>query len=159
MSDQADTNEMLVTLTADIVAAHVSNNSVAISDLSLLINNVHAALTGLGSAPVIEEKLVPAVSIRSSVKPDFITCLEDGKKLKMLRRHLMTHYGMTPDDYRTKWGLPADYPMVAPDYAAKRKELAVRIDRTAAAALGVPASRVFKTREVFSPSTPWPTPV
>ena len=127
MSDQADTNEMLVTLTADIVAAHVSNNSVAISDLSLLINNVHAALTGLGTAPVVEEKLVPAVSIRTSVKPDFITCLEDGKKLKMLRRHLMTHYGMTPDDYRTKWGLPADYPMVAPNYAERRRALAKEI--------------------------------
>ena len=127
MSDQADTNEMLVTLTADIVAAHVSNNSVAISDLSLLINNVHAALSGLGSEPVVEEKLVPAVSIRTSVKPDFITCLEDGKKLKMLRRHLMTHYGMTPDDYRAKWGLPADYPMVAPNYAEKRRALAKEI--------------------------------
>ena len=127
MSDQADTNEMLVTLTADIVAAHVSNNSVAISDLSILINNVHAALSGLGSEPVVEEKLVPAVSIRTSVKPDYIVCLEDGKKLKMLRRHLMTHYGMTPDDYRAKWGLPADYPMVAPNYAEKRRSLAKEI--------------------------------
>ena len=127
MSDLTDTNEMLVTLTADIVAAHVSNNSVAISDLSLLINNVHAALSGLGGTPVIEEKPVPAVSIRASVKPDFIVCLEDGKKLKMLRRHLMTHYGMTPDDYRTKWGLPADYPMVAPNYAEKRRALAKEI--------------------------------
>lgn len=127
MPDQADTNDMLVTLTADIVAAHVSNNSVAISDLSLLINNVHAALTGLGSTPVVEEKLVPAVSVRASVKPDFIICLEDGKKLKMLRRHLMTHYGMTPDDYRTKWGLPADYPMVAPNYAEQRRTLAKSI--------------------------------
>src|SRR3546814_8071234 len=105
---------MLVTLTADIVAAHVSNNSVAISDLSLLIGNVHAALSGLGNQPAPEEKLVPAVSIRTSVKPDYIVCLEDGRKLKMLRRHLMTRYGMTPDDYRAKWGVPADYPMVAP---------------------------------------------
>ncbi|MGQ3101738.1 MAG: transcriptional regulator [Alphaproteobacteria bacterium HGW-Alphaproteobacteria-17] len=127
MSDPNDTSEMLVTLTADIVAAHVSNNSVAISDLSLLINNVHAALSGLGDAPVVEEKPVPAVSVRSSVKPDYIICLEDGKKLKMLRRHLMTHYGMTPDDYRTKWGLPADYPMVAPNYAEKRRALAKAI--------------------------------
>src|SRR3546814_7233324 len=95
---------MLVTLTADIVAAHVSNNSVAISDLAMLINNVHSALSGLGNQPVEEEKPVPAVSIRASVKPDHIVCLEDGKKLKMLRRHLMTHYGMTPDDYRAKWG-------------------------------------------------------
>ena len=127
MSDQADAAEMLVTLTADIVAAHVSNNSVAISDLALLINNVHSALSNLGEKPVVEEKPVPAVSIRSSIKPDYIVCLEDGKKLKMLRRHLMTHYNMTPDDYRTKWGLPADYPMVAPDYAEKRRVLAKEI--------------------------------
>ena len=127
MSDQADTNEMLVTLTADIVAAHVSNNSVAISDLAMLINNVHAALSGLGTQPEPEEKPVPAVSIRASVKPDHIVCLEDGRKLKMLRRHLMTHYGMTPDDYRAKWGLPADYPMVAPSYAEKRRALAKEI--------------------------------
>ena len=127
MADQAETNEMLVTLTADIVAAHVSNNSVAISDLAILINNVHAALSNLGDKPVVEEKLVPAVSIRTSVKPDYIVCLEDGKKLKMLRRHLMTHYGMTPDDYRAKWGLPADYPMVAPNYAESRRQLAKSI--------------------------------
>ena len=127
MSEQADTNEMLVTLTADIVAAHVSNNSVAISDLAMLINNVHAALSNLGAQPEPEEKPVPAVSIRASIKPDHIVCLEDGKKLKMLRRHLMTHYGMTPDDYRAKWGLPADYPMVAPAYAEKRRALAKEI--------------------------------
>ena len=120
-------SETLVTLTADIVAAHVSNNSVAISDLALLINNVHAALSNLGNQPVVEEKPVPAVSIRASVKPDHIVCLEDGKKLKMLRRHLMTHYGMTPDDYRAKWGLAADYPMVAPDYAERRRALAKEI--------------------------------
>lgn len=127
MSESADTNEMLVTLTADIVAAHVSNNSVAISDLAILINNVHTALSNLGEKPVEEEKPVPAVSIRASVKPDHIVCLEDGKKLKMLRRHLMTHYGMTPDDYRAKWGLPADYPMVAPNYAKQRSSLAKKI--------------------------------
>ncbi len=120
--------EMLVTLTADIVAAHVSNNSVAISDMALLISNVHAALAALGGpAPVAAEAPVPAVSVRASIKPDFIICLEDGKKLKMLRRHLMTSYGMTPDDYRAKWGLPADYPMVAPNYAAQRRELAKQI--------------------------------
>src|SRR3546814_2986645 len=101
-----DTGDLL-TLTADIVAAHVGNNSVAISDLSLLINNVHSALSALSHpAEKPEEPLVPAVSIRSSVKPDYIVCLEDGKKLKMLRRHLMTHYGLTPEDYRAKWGLP-----------------------------------------------------
>lgn len=128
MADQVELNEMLVTLTADIVAAHVSNNSVAVGDLPQLIQNVHGALTGLGSAPVAEaEALVPAVSIRSSVKPDYIVCLEDGKKLKMLRRHLMTHFGMTPEEYRAKWGLPADYPMVAPNYAETRRTLAKKI--------------------------------
>ncbi|WP_448140407.1 MucR family transcriptional regulator [Sphingopyxis fribergensis] len=123
-----ETHENLLTLTADIVAAHVSNNSVGMADLPTLIGNVHAALAGLGgpaAAPV--EELKPAVSVRASIKPDYIVCLEDGKKLKMLRRHLMTHYGMTPDDYRAKWNLPKDYPMVAPNYAEKRRELAKSI--------------------------------
>ncbi len=117
-------SETLITLTADIVAAHVSNNSVAVSDLPLLIANVHGALSGLGGQVVVETPLEPAVPIRNSVKRDYIVCLDDGKKLKMLRRHLMTHYGMTPDDYRAKWGLPADYPMVAPAYAEQRRQLA-----------------------------------
>ena len=120
MEDQ----ETLITLTADIVAAHVSNNSVAISDIPLVIRSVHEALSGLGATVEPEVKQEPAVSIRSSVKPDYIVCLEDGKKLKMLRRHLMTHYGMTPEDYRAKWTLPKDYPMVAPNYAEKRRVLA-----------------------------------
>ena len=123
-----DTEDMLLTLTADIVAAHVSNNSVAIADLPTLIERVHSSLSGLGTAaeaPV--EELKPAVSVRASIRPDYIVCLEDGKKLKMLRRHLMTHYGLTPDDYRAKWGLAKDYPMVAPAYAEKRRELAVSI--------------------------------
>lgn len=123
-----ETQDMLLTLTADIVAAHVSNNSVGMADLPDLISRVHGALAGLDApveAPVEEQK--PAVSIRSSVKPDYIVCLEDGKKLKMMRRHLMTHYGMTPEDYRAKWGLPKDYPMVAPDYAEKRRVLAKEI--------------------------------
>jgi predicted transcriptional regulator len=128
MDTQADIQETLVTLTADIVAAHVSNNSVAVSDLPILIQNVHGALAGLGIAAAEPEvKQEPAVSIRSSVKPDFIVCLEDGKKLKMLKRHLMTHYQMTPDQYRAKWGLPADYPMVAPNYAEQRRTLAKKI--------------------------------
>lgn len=123
-----DTQDMLLTLTADIVAAHVSNNSIAMADLPDLIGRVHGALSRLGApveAPV--EELKPAVSIRSSIKPDYIVCLEDGKKLKMLRRHLMTHYGLTPDGYRAKWGLPKDYPMVAPEYAEKRRTLAKQI--------------------------------
>jgi predicted transcriptional regulator len=125
---QEDTNETLITLTSDIVAAMVSNNSVAVDDVPTLISNVYGALAGLGtSAPEEEPRPEPAVSIRSSVKPDYIVCLEDGKKLKMLKRHLMTHYNMTPDQYRARWNLPADYPMVAPNYAEKRRELAKKI--------------------------------
>ncbi|HWW65045.1 MAG TPA: MucR family transcriptional regulator [Sphingomonadaceae bacterium] len=128
MSDENGMSETLITLTADIVSAHVSNNSVAVSDLPALIENVHNALSGLGDTPAEPEvKQEPAVSIRSSVKPDYVVCLEDGKKLKMLKRHLMTHYQMTPDDYRRKWNLPADYPMVAPNYAEQRRSLAKKI--------------------------------
>ena len=128
MSEASELSETLITLTADIVAAHVSNNSVAVSDLPVLIQNVHGALKGLsGAASAAEARPEPAVSIRSSVKPDYIVCLEDGKKLKMLKRHLMTHYGLTPDEYRQRWGLPADYPMVAPNYAEQRRTLAVKI--------------------------------
>ena len=120
--------DSLLTLTADIVSAHVANNSVAANDMPALIAQVHDALAGLGKpveevAPVKE----PAVSIRASIKPDHIVCLEDGKKLKMLKRHLMTHYQMTPADYRTKWKLPADYPMVAANYAEQRKALALKM--------------------------------
>src|SRR5438270_2676851 len=126
---ELETNEdTLLTLTADIVAAHVSNNSVAVNDLPNLIQNVHGALTGIaGSASAAEPKPEPKVSIRSSVKPDYIVCLEDGKRLKMLKRHLMTHYDLTPDQYRQKWGLSADYPMVAPNYAEQRRALAKSI--------------------------------
>ena len=128
MNNNEGAEYTLLTLTADIVAAHVSNNSVAVNDLPNLIQNVHGALTGISarqSAP--EAKPEPRVPIRSSVKPDFIVCLEDGKKLKMLKRHLMTHYNMTPDEYRQKWGLSADYPMVAPNYAEQRRALAKSI--------------------------------
>ncbi|MDM7957289.1 MucR family transcriptional regulator [Blastomonas sp.] len=122
-------HETLITLTADIVAAHVSNNSVAVADIPTLIENVHRALNGLSPSEVVAEveRPEPAVSVRASIKPDYIVCLEDGKKLKMLKRHLMTHYNMTPDDYRARWNLPADYPMVAPNYAATRRELAKKI--------------------------------
>ena len=128
MDGQDNFPETLITLTADIVSAHVSNNSVAVNDLPTLITNVHGALAGLGvreEAPVVKQE--PAVSIRSSIKPDYVVCLEDGKKLKMLKRHLMTHYNMTPDQYRQKWGLNADYPMVAPNYAEQRRTLAKKI--------------------------------
>jgi predicted transcriptional regulator len=125
---QADTKEMLITLTSDIVAAHVSNNNVDVDELPTLISNVFGALASLGGPVVVEEKLPePAVSIRASIKPDYIVCLEDGKKLKMLKRHLMTHYNLTPDQYRARWSLPADYPMVAPSYAEKRRDLAKKI--------------------------------
>lgn len=126
---ELEMHETLITLTADIVAAHVSNNSVAVSDIPVLIENVHRALTGLSPSDAVAEaeRPEPAVSVRASIKPDYIVCLEDGKKLKMLKRHLMTHYSMTPDDYRARWNLPADYPMVAPNYAATRRELAKKI--------------------------------
>jgi predicted transcriptional regulator len=128
MSDNNGLTETLIALTADIVSAHVSNNSVAVSDLPLLIQNVHNALASLGDEVVEPEvKQEPAVSIRASIKPDYIVCLEDGKKLKMLKRHLMTHYQMTPEQYRAKWNLPADYPMVAPNYAEQRRSLAKKI--------------------------------
>ena len=125
MNDEQD--DTLITLTADIVAAHVSNNSVSVNDLPQLISNVHGALSGLSGAAREAERPEPKVPVRSSVKPDYIVCLEDGKKLKMLKRHLMTHYQMTPDQYRQKWGLAADYPMVAPNYAEQRRTLAKSI--------------------------------
>jgi predicted transcriptional regulator len=123
-----DMNETLITLTSDIVAAHLSNNSVSVDDVPALITSIYGALAGLGQAVVVVEKLPePAVSIRTSIKPDYIVCLEDGKKLKMLKRHLMTHYNLTPDQYRQRWSLASDYPMVAPNYAEKRRELAKKI--------------------------------
>jgi len=118
----------LLTLTADIVAAHVSNNSVAVNDLPQLIANVHGALSSLASSTAVPEvRPEPKVSIRSSVKPDYIVCLEDGKRMKMLKRHLRTDHQMTPDDYRQKWGLNSDYPLVAPNYAETRRTLAKSI--------------------------------
>lgn len=128
MTDTDGAKENLLTLTADIVAAHVSNNVVAVNDLPNLIQNVHRALSAVsGSSAAREEELQPAVSVRSSVKPDFIVCLEDGKRQKMLKRHLMAIHGMTPAQYREKWGLAADYPMVAPNYAEQRRTLAKSI--------------------------------
>ena len=128
MENQDQFGETLITLTADIVSAHVSNNSVAVNDLPVLIANVHNALSGLGgNKEEAAPKPEPKVSVRSSIKPDYIVCLEDGKKLKMLKRHLSTHYNMTPDEYRQKWGLNADYPMVAPNYAEQRRTLAKKI--------------------------------
>ena len=124
----SEMHETLITLTSDIVAAHVGNNSVGVGELPELIGNVYTALAGLG-APDAEPEAPPspAVPIRSSVKRDKIICLEDGMQLKMLKRHLMTHHGMTPAEYRQRWGLPADYPMVAPDYTETRRDLAKKI--------------------------------
>ena len=128
MPEYSASPETLIALTADIVAAHVSNNSVSLADLPTLIQNVHQALNDLDgvAAPQVPQR-EPAVPVRASVKPDYIVCLEDGKKLKMLKRHLMTHYQMTPEQYRAKWKLPADYPMVAPNYAEQRRALAKKI--------------------------------
>lgn len=118
--------DALLSLTAEIVSAHVTNNRVGVVEVPLLIRDVHAALSGLVS-PEPEEQVEPqkpAVSIRSSIKPDHLICLEDGKQLTMLKRYLMRNFGMTPADYRAKWKLPPDYPMVAPNYAEKRRVLA-----------------------------------
>jgi len=124
---QIDVNELL-TLTADIVSSHVSNNGVPVSELPQLIKQVYATLAALGKeAAPAAEKPEPAVPVRKSVTPDYIICLEDGKKLKMLKRHLKTAYNLTPEQYRERWGLPADYPMVAPRYAEQRRELAKKI--------------------------------
>jgi predicted transcriptional regulator len=115
-----------IQLTAEIVSAYVSNNSVQAADLSSLIDQVHSALTRVstGQSDIGSEPLKPAVSVKKSITPEHVVCLEDGKKFKSLKRHLRTQYGMTPEQYRDKWGLPPDYPMVAPNYAAARSQLA-----------------------------------
>ena len=121
-------DDTLLDHVADIVSAHVSNNSVSAADLPGLIQSVYASLAALGRAPeAVEEKLTPAVSVRASVKPDAVTCLDCGAKFKMLKRHLSTDHEMTPAEYRQRWNLPSDYPMVAPEYAAMRGELAKKI--------------------------------
>jgi predicted transcriptional regulator len=121
--------EELLRMTADVVAAYVSNNTLPTAQLAEVINAVYTSLRSLEgqSAEPPAEPLKPAVPVRKSVTPDFLVCLEDGKKLKMLKRHLRSTYNMTPDEYRAKWGLPADYPMVAPNYAEQRSEFAKKI--------------------------------
>jgi len=123
---ESTTSPNFVELTADIVSAYVSNNSVPSADLSMLLNSVYAALTKTAQGQSQEPKaeLVPAVPVKKSLTPDFIICLEDGKKFKSLKRHLRTTYDLSPEQYRAKWGLPSDYPMVAPNYAKARSELA-----------------------------------
>ena len=120
----------LVTITATIVAAYVSNNSISSNDLAGLIADTHAALSrasGRAGAPIEREEAKPKVAVKKSVMPDFIICLEDGKKFKSLKRHLRTHYNLSPEEYREKWGLPHDYPMVAPNYAQARSNLAKKM--------------------------------
>lgn len=125
----ARNSDALIELTADVVAAYVSNNPVPVGELPNLIADVHAALgrVGGGSEPVAADKPKPAVNPKKSVHDEYIICLEDGKKFKSLKRHLMTHYGLTPDQYREKWGLDPSYPMVAPSYAAARSQLAKKM--------------------------------
>jgi predicted transcriptional regulator len=126
--DQTVGRGEILALTTEIVAAHVANNAMVQNEVPELIQSVFAKLTELASGEDGGSvELTPAVPVKKSVTDDYIICLEDGKKLKMLKRHLMTAFGMTPDDYRAKWGLKADYPMVAPNYAAKRQELAKKI--------------------------------
>jgi predicted transcriptional regulator len=123
---ESQTSPNFVELAADIVSAYVSNNSVPSADLPMLLNTIYTALTqtAQGQSREPQAELVPAVSVKKSVTPDYLICLDDGKKFKSLKRHLRTTYDMTPDQYRAKWGLPSDYPMVAPNYAKARSELA-----------------------------------
>lgn len=125
MPDQT-THGDLLKLTAQIVSSHVSNNTVPQSDMPAMIEQVFRTLTGLGGggATLSADRPTPAIPIKKSVTPEYIVCLEDGKKLKMLKRHLKTAYDLTPEEYRERWGLPADYPMVAPNYAKQRSRLA-----------------------------------
>jgi predicted transcriptional regulator len=127
MIDETEGSDLLG-LTAEIVAAHVSNNTVSVDELPVLINQVYRSLSSMGQpAELVQEKPQPAVPVKKSVHPDYIICLEDGKRLKMLKRHLKTAYNMTPEEYRDRWSLPPDYPMVAPNYARQRSKLAKEI--------------------------------
>jgi len=122
-------SEEILKLASDIVAAYVSNNPVAVTDLPAMIKSVHATLGGLSGVEGVDfvTSQKPAVPVKKSITPDYLICLEDGKRLKMLKRYLRSRYGLSPDQYRTKWGLPADYPMVASNYAAQRSEFAKKI--------------------------------
>jgi len=124
---KSETSPVLLELTAQIVAAHVSHNTIQSDALPALIKQIFQALEGAGQAEPEPERPQPAVPIKRSVFPDYIVCLEDGKKLKMLKRHLQSAYGMSPEQYRERWGLPSDYPLVAPNYAERRSTLAREI--------------------------------
>ena len=151
MEEPNDRTDIL-TLTADIVSAFASNNSVSAAELPDLIRTVHGSLEAVGKGETAEQKAEPAVPVRRSVKRDFIVCLECGSQHKMLRRHLRREHGLTPEEYRDRWSLKADYPMVAPSYAEKRSELAKRIGlgrktgRAASAAKTASAKRRFTAR-------------
>jgi len=142
MSERQTINRSeILALTTEIVSAHISNNAIGQGEIPQLIQSVFDKLNALAGEDTTPIELTPAVPVKKSVTDDYIICLEDGKKLKMLKRHLMTAYGMTPEDYRAKWGLKADYPMVAPNYARKRQELAKKmgLGRKPAVAAAVPA--------------------
>ncbi len=124
--DMVDAND-LIEMTSKIVAAYVSNNPVQFSDLAGVINNVHEAMVGLQATQSVGIDPIPAVSIKKSISDDYLICLEDGEKFKSLRRHLRSKYDMSPEEYREKWGLPSDYPMVAPSYARQRSALAKKM--------------------------------
>jgi len=126
MTEKMETAEILE-LTTEIVASYVSNNAVATAELPSVIQDIYKTLIGLGTQAILPERPKPALPVKKSVTPDYIICLEDGKQLKMLKRHLKTAYNMTPEEYRERWGLPADYPMVAPNYAKHRSALAKKI--------------------------------
>ena len=126
MSDKPNINEILE-LTTEVISAYVSNNLVTTGDLPSLIQEVYKTMSIVGSEPISTERLRPAVPVNKSIFPDYIICLEDGKKLKMLKRHIMSSYSLSPKEYRDRWGLAADYPMVAPNYAKHRSHLAKKI--------------------------------
>lgn len=152
MTDQtgaaAGTDNDLIDLSTEIVSAYVSHNALSVNDLPKLIAEVHMALRGLksASAPEAVEELKPAVPVRKSVAADYIICLEDGKKFKSLKRHLRTHYNLSPEEYREKWGLPADYPMVAPNYSEARSRLALQIGLGRKAKAATPAAAKRRPR-------------
>ncbi|HWA03095.1 MAG TPA: MucR family transcriptional regulator [Rhizomicrobium sp.] len=139
----ASRSDDILKLASDIVAAYVSNNPVPMGDLPAMIKSVHATLGGLAGPGTAEAATTqkPAVNIKKSITPEYIVCLEDGKKLKMLKRYLRSRYNMSPEEYRAKWGLPADYPMVAPNYAAQRSEFAKKIGLGRSAAPKKPRRR------------------
>jgi predicted transcriptional regulator len=159
LAEENPATEELLGLTADIVSAHVGNNTVSVADVPALISSVYGALAGLGGSSEAEKPApTPAVPVRSSIKPDYLVSLESGKKMKMLKRYLMTNYSMTPDDYRKKWGLAKDYPMVAPNYAEQRRTLAKSIGlgrrggRTAAAPAAAPAAKRTTAKAAAKPA-------